>query len=62
MKVLIVEDEKTLAYEVEAFLKKAYYICDLAHSARQALEKVGTNPYDFILLDLGLPDLDGLKV
>jgi len=62
VKVLIVEDEKTLAYEVEAFLKKAYYICDLAHSARLALEKVGTNPYDFILLDLGLPDLDGLKV
>ncbi|HEY1024824.1 MAG TPA: response regulator transcription factor [Sphingobacteriaceae bacterium] len=62
MKVLIVEDEKTLAYEVEAFLKKAYYICDLAHNARQGLEKAGTNPYDFILLDLGLPDQDGLKV
>ncbi|HEY1005721.1 MAG TPA: response regulator transcription factor [Sphingobacteriaceae bacterium] len=62
MKVLIVEDEKTLAYEVEAFLKKAFYICDLAHTARAGLEKAGTNQYDFILLDLGLPDLDGLKV
>lgn len=62
MKVLIVEDEKTLAFEVESFLKKAFYICELAHTARQALEKVGTNLYDFILLDLGLPDLDGLKV
>lgn len=62
MKVLIVEDEKTLAYEVEAFLKKAFYICELAHNARQGLEKIEQNPYDFILLDLGLPDKDGLVV
>ncbi len=62
MKVLLIEDEKTLAYEVEAFLKKAFYICDLAHTARKGLEMLGINPYDFVLLDLGLPDLDGLKV
>ena len=62
MKVLLIEDEKTLAYEVEAFLKKAFYICDLAHNARKGLELLGVNPYDFVLLDLGLPDLDGLKV
>jgi len=62
LKVLLIEDEKTLAYEVEAFLKKAFYVCDLAHSARKALEMLGVNPYDFVLLDLGLPDLDGLKV
>ena len=60
MKVLLVEDEKTLAYEVEAFLKKAFFICDLAHTARQGLEKIECNLYDFILLDLGLPDKDGL--
>lgn len=62
MKVLLIEDEKTLAYEIEAFLKKAFYICDLAHNAQKGLEMLGMNPYDFILLDLGLPDLDGLKV
>lgn len=62
MKVLLIEDEKTLAYEVEAFLKKAFYICDLAHTAARGLEMLGVNPYDFVLLDLGLPDLDGLKV
>jgi DNA-binding response OmpR family regulator len=60
VKVLLVEDEKTLAYEVEAYLKKAFYICDLAHTARQGLEKIECNLYDFILLDLGLPDKDGL--
>ncbi|WP_423146934.1 response regulator transcription factor [Rubrolithibacter danxiaensis] len=62
MKVLIVEDEKTLAYEIEAFLKKAFYICDLAHTAKQGVDKVEDNFYDFILIDLGLPDDDGLNV
>jgi len=62
MKVLIIEDEKTLAYDVEAFLKKAFYVCDLAHSGNAGLGKLSENPYDFILLDLGLPDLDGIEV
>lgn len=60
MKVLIVEDERSIAYEMEAFLKKAFYLCDLAHTAKQALEKMEENQYSFILLDLGLPDKDGL--
>lgn len=62
MKVLIVEDEKTLAYEMETFLKKAFYLCDLAHTFKDAVEKVEINQYDFILIDLGLPDGDGLDI
>lgn len=62
MKVLIIEDEKTLAYEIEAFLKKAFYLCDLAHTLEKALEQIEINSYDFILLDLGLPDGDGLHL
>ncbi|WP_026897358.1 response regulator transcription factor [Daejeonella oryzae] len=62
MKVLIVEDEKTLAFEVEAFLKKAFYICDKAHTGKKALEMLDLNLYDFVLLDLGLPDTDGLTL
>lgn len=34
----------------------------MAHTAKKGLEMLGVNPYDFVLLDLGLPDLDGLKV
>ncbi|GAA0525008.1 response regulator transcription factor [Chitinophaga japonensis] len=60
MKVLIVEDEKGMASEMEAFLKKTFYLCDLAYTAKQGLEKMEENQYDFILLDLGLPDKDGL--
>ena len=62
MKVLIIEDEKTLAFEVEAFLKKAFYVCELAHNGRMALEMLDLNLYDFILFDLGLPDMDGLQL
>ncbi|MGN6511628.1 MAG: response regulator transcription factor [Chitinophaga sp.] len=60
MKVLIVEDERSMASEMEAFLKKAFYLCDLAYTAKQGLEKMEENEYNFILLDLGLPDEDGL--
>lgn len=59
MRVLVVEDERSLALEIEAFLQHAFYICDLAFNAKQALEKTDVNEYDFILLDIGLPDKDG---
>ncbi len=62
MKVLIVEDERTLALEMEAFLKDSFYSCDLAFTAKQALKFTETNVYEFVLLDLGLPDKDGLEL
>jgi two-component system OmpR family response regulator len=62
MKVLIVEDERSMALEMAAFLKKAFYLCDLAYTAKQAGQMMEANPYNFILIDLGLPDLDGLQV
>ncbi|SFH43466.1 response regulator transcription factor [Pedobacter insulae] len=62
MKVLIVEDEKTLAYEMEEFLKKNFYHCDLAHSFDHGVQQLALNQYDFILIDLGLPDGDGLGI
>jgi DNA-binding response OmpR family regulator len=62
MKVLIVEDEKTLAYEMEEFLKKNFYHCDLAHSFHHGVQQLELNQYDFILIDLSLPDGDGLGI
>lgn len=62
MKVLIIEDEKTLAYEMEAFLKKSFYVCDLAHTFRSGKEQLGINQYDYVLIDLSLPDGDGLEI
>ncbi|MDP4211633.1 MAG: response regulator transcription factor [Bacteroidota bacterium] len=62
MKVLIIEDEKSMALEMESFLNKLSYNCELAFNARQAREKMLDQTFSFILLDLGLPDQDGLLV
>lgn len=62
MNVLIVEDERSLAYEIELFLSKNNYICEVCTTGSSASEKIAVNLYDFILLDLGLPDYDGLDL
>lgn len=62
MKVVIVEDERPMAREMKDFLQKAFYLCDTAHSAAEARKLINSNTYDFILLDLGLPDQDGLTL
>ena len=51
-----------MALEIEDFLIKGSYLCDIAFTAKQGLKQMEENPYDFILLDLGLPDKDGLLV
>jgi len=62
MNVLVVEDENSLATEMHTFLKNEGYICDVASTGKEASEKIFINPYDFLLLDLGLPDYDGLDL
>jgi len=62
MNVLIVEDEKSLAKEIEEFLSSENFLCETACTGREASEKIAVNLYDFILLDLGLPDYDGLEL
>ncbi|NLJ44672.1 MAG: response regulator transcription factor [Bacteroidales bacterium] len=62
MNVLIVEDERSLAKEIASFLKSENFLCDLAYTGREASEKIAVNLYDFILLDLGLPDYNGLDL
>jgi len=62
MNVLIVEDEKSLAKEMQTFLKNEGFVCDIAYTGKEASEKIYVNPYDFLLLDLGLPDYEGLDL
>lgn len=62
MNVLIIEDEKSLAVELQDFLTQEHFLCELALSGEEASEKIAVNLYDFILLDLGLPDMDGLEL
>ncbi len=62
MNVLIVEDEVSLANEIALFLKSENFLCDLAFTGKEASEKIAVNLYDFVLLDLGLPDYNGLDL
>jgi DNA-binding response OmpR family regulator len=62
MRVLIVEDEKALASEIKQFLEREEYNCDIVHTGNDASEFIAVNPYDFILLDIGLPDYNGLDL
>ncbi|MFI5217921.1 MAG: response regulator transcription factor [Bacteroidia bacterium] len=62
MNVLIVEDERSLSHEIEIFLSKEGYHCDVAFNGKTAGEKIFVSNYDFVLLDLGLPDVDGLQI
>ncbi|EOZ93234.1 two component transcriptional regulator, winged helix family [Indibacter alkaliphilus LW1] len=62
MRILLVEDEKQLVTEVKTFLESEGYICDLAFTLLDASKKLADSPFDFILLDLGLPDGDGLDL
>jgi DNA-binding response OmpR family regulator len=62
MNVLIVEDEQGLLEEIESFLTRERFVCDLAINGKIASEKLAVNTYDFVLLDLGLPDYDGIDL
>lgn len=62
MNVLIVEDEKALADEIQTFLGREHFVCDVAITGNDASEKIAVNQYDFVLLDLGLPDYDGIDL
>lgn len=62
MKVLIVEDERALSESIATYLKAESYLCEEASNLKIALEKVGNFEYDCILLDITLPDGNGLNV
>lgn len=62
MRILLVEDDETLAGQVAQSLKDAGYTVDLAHDGEEGHFLGDTEPYDAVLLDLGLPVMDGASV
>ncbi len=62
MKLLLVEDEKDLAEAISNFLAREGYICERVGNVNDAKEKVALYNYDCILVDIGLPDGNGLDV
>jgi DNA-binding response OmpR family regulator len=62
MKILIVEDETDLLITIGNYLTKEDYICELADNFQKALEKISIYEYDIILLDITLPDGNGIDL
>jgi two-component system copper resistance phosphate regulon response regulator CusR len=62
MRVLVVEDERKVASFVARSLREKTWAVDVASNGHQALEATRAAEYDLILLDLRLPDMDGLDV
>ncbi|MBU7216238.1 response regulator transcription factor [Staphylococcus gallinarum] len=61
-KILIVEDEQNLARFIELELEHENYTVDIENDGKLGLEKGLTNSYDLILLDLMLPNINGLEI
>ncbi|GMT44406.1 MAG: DNA-binding response regulator [bacterium] len=62
MKILVVEDEKNLLETVTVFLQKEGFVCEKADSYFAAEDKMAAFDYDVIILDITLPDGNGLDL
>jgi DNA-binding response OmpR family regulator len=62
MKILIIEDETGLAQSMIEYLSQKDYVCEHVMTAHDGIEKISLYTYDCILLDLMLPDGNGLDV
>ncbi|MGH1517198.1 response regulator transcription factor [Chryseobacterium sp. JK1] len=62
MKILIIEDETELAKSISEYLSEESYLCELAGTYTEAMNKVDTFQYDCIILDIMLPDGNGLRI
>ncbi|MET0558532.1 MAG: response regulator transcription factor [Solirubrobacterales bacterium] len=60
--VLVVEDEQAIADLVRAYLRREGFDVVWARSGEQALEELGRHPVRFVVLDIGLPGIDGFEV
>jgi two-component system copper resistance phosphate regulon response regulator CusR len=62
MRILLVEDERKVASFVARALREQAYAVDVAETGARGLDLASETAYDAILLDLRLPDMDGLAV
>lgn len=62
MRILVVEDDKDLNRQLSAALRDEQYSVDVAFDGEEGHFLGDTEPYDAIVLDLGLPELDGVTV
>lgn len=62
MRILLVEDEVAICEQVSRLLRAEGRVVDVAHDGEEAYFLGSTEPYDMIILDLGLPKRDGVSI
>lgn len=62
MKLLIIEDEKDLSESICAFFSNEHFVCETAYNYQSAVDKINRYDYAVIILDLSLPDGNGLEI
>jgi len=62
MKILLVEDEQRIADFIKRGLREERYVVDIAATGAQGLFSASVNTYDLIILDIMLPDKDGIDL
>lgn len=62
MRLLLIEDEKLLCDSIAKRLRRIGYSVDICYDGAQALDFLSVEPYDLVLLDLNLPQVDGMTV
>ena len=62
MRILLVEDDPDLSRQLKRALADADYVVDHAPDGEEARFLGETEPYDTVILDLGLPKIDGVSV
>lgn len=60
-KILVADDEKDLARAIGMILKYSDYEVDIVENGKQALEKAKENNYDAMILDIMMPEMDGIQ-
>lgn len=62
MKILLVDDDEELRDTVASYLRATGFAVDAVGTGKMALEQAAVSPCDAVVLDIGLPDLDGFAV
>jgi DNA-binding response OmpR family regulator len=62
MKILVVEDEIGMLHSITAYFAKSGYVCEIATTFSEAEEKINMYEYDCVILDITLPDGNGLDI
>lgn len=60
-RILVVDDMETNRFLLEVFLRRNGFVPELAAGGEEAVRMAATNPYDVILMDLQMPDVDGYE-